>query len=130
MIDRWSRMFCNRLRQVEIPVYLIKKYVDDVNLAVGLLEKGWKWERQETGELSLVWTQERMYLDVREAISEEERSMERLREMASDLVEGIVFTVDLPSRHRSGKVPMLDIAVWMEKREGEGHVVRHTYYEK
>ena len=56
-------------------------------------------------------------MEVGEAISEEERSMERMRDMASSLVEGIVFTVDLPSRHKNGKVPMLDIAVWLEERD-------------
>ena len=34
------------LRQAEISIHLLKKYVDDVNLAVGLLEKGWGWARQ------------------------------------------------------------------------------------
>ena len=34
------------LRQAEITIHLLKKYVDDVNLAVGLLEKGWGWARQ------------------------------------------------------------------------------------
>ena len=43
--------------------------------------------------------------------------MERIREMAGGLVEEIVFTVDLPSRHQTQKVPMLDIAVWLEDRE-------------
>ena len=71
-----------------------------------------------------------MDLDIRNAIPDEERFMERMRDMASQLVQGIVFTVDLPSRHTSGRVPMLDISVWLEDREGQGPTVRHTYYEK
>ena len=34
------------LRQAEIPIHLLKKYVDDANLAVGLPEKGWEKARQ------------------------------------------------------------------------------------
>ena len=34
------------LRQAEIPIHLLKKYVDDINLAVGLPEKGSGWARQ------------------------------------------------------------------------------------
>ena len=50
-------------------------------------------------------------------------------EMASLLLPGIRFTTDLPSRYQSGKVPMLDLQVWIE-RSGPGTIIRHTYYEK
>ena len=39
VMDRWARMFKQELKKAEIPVYLMRKYVDDVNLAVGLLER-------------------------------------------------------------------------------------------
>ena len=32
VMDRWSRMFLERLGQAEIEVHLLKKYVNDVNL--------------------------------------------------------------------------------------------------
>ena len=40
VMNRWARSFILMLRQAEITIHLLKKYVDDVNLAVGLLEKG------------------------------------------------------------------------------------------
>ena len=46
VMNRWARSFILMLRQAEITIHLLKKYVDDVNLAVGLLEKGWGWARQ------------------------------------------------------------------------------------
>ena len=46
--------------------------------------------------------------------SPEERTMQRVQEMANFLVEGIGFTVDLPGRHESRKVPMLDLALWID----------------
>ena len=55
-----------------------------------------------SGKLELEWTQERLDDDVREDQPEEERSMERVREMASNLVNGIVFTVDLSPNTRPG----------------------------
>ena len=122
--------FTQTLQQGEINVYLLKKYIDDVNLAIGLLEKGWKWVRQTLGRVELEWTQERLDQDVCEDQPEEERSVERIREMASQLVDSRVFTVDLPSRHSNKKVPMLDISVWLEEIEGRGPTIRHSYYEK
>ena len=46
VIDRRARSFILMLRQAEIPIHLLKKYVDDINLAVGLPEKGSGWARQ------------------------------------------------------------------------------------
>ena len=40
VMDRWSKMFLERLKQAEIEVYLLKKYVDDVNLCLAILEEG------------------------------------------------------------------------------------------
>ena len=41
-----------------IEVYLFKKYVDDVNLALSLTRPGVAWERDLDGKMHLVWTQE------------------------------------------------------------------------
>ena len=46
VIDRRARSFILMLIQAEIPIHLLKKYVDDINLAVGLPEKGSGWARQ------------------------------------------------------------------------------------
>ena len=57
-------MFLERLGQAEIDVHLFKKYVDDVNLCLSILEEGWFWERREKNRLpELVWTQEGVEAD-------------------------------------------------------------------
>ena len=50
--------------------------------------------------------------------------------MANILVEGIRFTVDLPERHETRKVPMLDLTVWIDTVEGGRKKVRHTFHQK
>lgn len=51
--------------------------------------------------------------------------------MASSLIPGKVFTMDLLGKHEEGKVPMLDIKVWKEANNtGVGTVVRHGFYDK
>ena len=130
VMDSWGRKFLRTLARAEIEVFLMKKYVDNLNLVTGILEKGWRWVKQETGKLEVEWTQERFEEDLEKDEPDEVRSMERMREMASSLVEGIIFTVDLPINHESKKVPMLDIAVWLDQDHGGNPRVRHTYYEK
>ena len=46
------------------------------------------------------------------------------------LIEGIKFTIDLPEKNKSEKVPMLDLAVWMETGDDGVRKIRHNYYEK
>ena len=59
--------------------------------------------------------------------------MELVREVADSLMPGLKFTTDLPENYPNGKVPMLDLAVWIEKGTGEpgnGDKIRHTFYAK
>ena len=77
-----------------------------------------------------MWTEDRMTKDLQENLSPEERTMARVQEMANRVVKDIIFTVDLPERHLSKQVPMLDVAVWVETDQGGNPTVRHTYYEK
>ena len=37
---------------------------------------------------------------------------------------------DIPSAHRSGCLPILDLEVWVEKKEGEKQEILFSYYSK
>ena len=87
------------------------KYVDDFNLVLAYLEEGWYWERAGDGKLQLVWTKEMEDQDKKENLSPEDQTMRKVQEMASSLIDGIRFTIDLPEKHEAKKVPMLDLAV-------------------
>ena len=50
--------------------------------------------------------------------------------MASDIFSGITFTCDCPSSNVNGKMPVLDLQLWLEKDESGVGVVRFEYYEK
>ena len=57
--------------------------------------------------------------------------MDLVQQAANRLITGIKFTTDLPSRYKTGKVPMLDLQVWTEPAyNGQGTKIRHTFYEK
>ena len=72
------------------------------------------WEKDPEGQFRIVWTQDRETKDIKEGKDVDttrERTMRLLGEMASSLIPGIRFTVDLPSRYPGKKVPMLDLQV-------------------
>ena len=45
VMDRWARIFLGHLSAGEVEVYMLKKYVDDINLVMAILERGWHWEK-------------------------------------------------------------------------------------
>ena len=64
------------------------------------------------GNLSLVWSKEKMDLDNEEGKTDTLRTMELIREVGNTLVPGLKLTIDLPEFHPNGKCPMLNIQVW------------------
>ena len=44
--------------------------------------------------------------------------------MASDIFKGISFTADCPSSNTNGKMPVLDLQLWLEKGEDGINIVR------
>ena len=114
VMDQWAKMFVSTLAINNITVYLFRKYVDDVNLALSLARPGLGWERDPGGTYRLVWSEEREARDLTEGTTpdkDRERTIGLMGEMASLLIPGITFTTDLPSRYHKKKVPMLDLQV-------------------
>ena len=62
--------------------------------------------------------------------------MKIIKNAAESMICWMEFTIDLPSMHDSGKVPMLDIEVWIEEVKGEKEedkmttVLAWNFYEK
>ena len=52
-MDKWMEMFKEKMLQNNTKIYLGKKYVDDVNLILGALKAGTKWNGD-----SLEWRKE------------------------------------------------------------------------
>ena len=61
--------------------------------------------------------------------SRECRTVRILREVADSLEENIQFTTDSPENHPGGRMPVLDLKVWIGI-VGEKPVMFHTFYKK
>ena len=59
-------------------------------------------------------------------VPEDERTMEELRKIANTIFKCVQFTTECPSGQESGKVPVLDLQLYL----GEDRLVKHEYYEK
>ena len=68
-----------------------------------------------------------MVQDVR---NDEERTFETIRQVGNSVNPMIQLTVDYPSKHENGRVPILDLEVWIVRTEEGYQEIRYSFYEK
>ena len=81
-------------------VYLMAKYVDDINVVTSLIPKGYRWKKQDR-KWKLKWSEEQETEDKEK--SPELATMDKVRWIGDRLVPGLKLTQDLPENHPSGK---------------------------
>ena len=55
---------------------------------------------------------------------DDERTFETIRQIGDSVNPMIQLTVDYPSKHTSGRVPILDLEVWIVRTEGGFQEIR------
>ena len=119
----WDRTLKSRLAESGILVRLMKRYVDDVNLAAQEVPLG---ARYEDGRL--VIKQEEIEGDM--LIPGDRRTMEIVRDIGNSIHPSIQLEVDYPSNYEDGKMPLLDLKVWVQEGgDGSSRIV-HEFYTK
>ena len=126
----WDKEFAARLDEMSVAVRMNKRYVDDINLAVQATPPGMRYKNGQT------------YVDessITEAgrVSSDERTMALIKQVGNDIHPSIQLEVDYPSKHQDGKLPVLDLKVWVESREkkterqvGKVSVIMYEFHSK
>ena len=125
-MDVWMDKMSAILEQNRVTIYLMAKYVDDVNIATRLIKDGFEW-RKEGESWKLVWSEQMEITD--QGRSKELATMEKIRWLGDKMIPGLKLTYDIPELHPSKRCPMLDFQVWSEEIGGAA-VIRHTFFEK
>ena len=98
----WDKQFLKKLEQFGIEVFVYERFKDDITIVVESLEEGTKYENS-----SLINDSEKRIND--EDKSDEEITMNILRDIADSMDNMLQFTIDFPNNNKSGKIPILDI---------------------
>ena len=106
----WDKQFMKKMFAVGVTPALYERFKDDITLMLESLEKGLKYV-----DGKLVMDEDKKLKD--EEKSNEEVTMEIIKEIAEDVDEMIKFTVDYPSNHKSGKIPVLDVQANINKQK-------------
>ena len=92
------------------------------NLVTTQTEVGARYNGQQ-----LITTEQTKIED--EGIPHDERTMKLLQTVANSIHPSIRMTIDYPSKYIDGKVPMLDVKMWLDEINGR-HVIVYEHYEK
>ena len=123
----WMRKFNQLLSMNKIRTFLNIVYVDDQNWAGRMIEKGKRWDNSKKEiRWDIDWERE----DMEENEENDKRTMRVLRDMGNSIERDIRMKEDFPSKNESGKLPMLDTQMWIERTENGDRQIRHELYEK
>ena len=102
--------------------YMYKRYVDDINLAAKETPLG---ARYISGNLIV----DENAIETDRFIPADRRTMAVIKSIGNDIHPSIQLEVDCPSNYDDGKLPILDLKVWVESINGRNRIL-HEFYSK
>ena len=119
----WDERLLEGIRKAKIEVFLYKRYVDDINTCVEVVKPGMRWN----GE-TLVY--DHALVDEDEQIEDDKRTFDIIIQIGDAIHSSIKLEVDVPSNHDDGKIPSLDLKVWVKEKQNEdGSRMRSIFHE-
>ena len=126
VMDYWAKKFREMAKQNKMTLYMFKKYVDDVNLVMETLGRGYRWNGK-----AMEWKQEWEEEDKSSGEEYDTMTMREVRKMSDSILPFINFKEEVASDCKEGKVAMLDFKVWKEERGEENKTeIMFEFYEK
>ena len=119
LLKRFDRKFMKALKKCKVEVDLYGRFVDDIMTALASLDPGVGFE-----EGKMTFSQDRVEED--SEMSGDARTFRELVKVANSIYKCVQFTSEVPSSQQEGKVPVLDLQLYV----GEGGTLLHEFYEK
>ena len=129
----WDRQFKTKMDENGLRLRMYKRYVDDVNVVINAPRAGLKFVESEGKVI-----QDESVAEQEQDIKADKRCMALVQKIGNSIHPSIELEVDYPSRHEDGKLPILDLKVWVEMKRGQDEreeedgvsVVLHEFYSK
>ena len=98
----WDKQLIERMNNAKLELKMYKRYVDDANVIVN---------------------------DLRTDTTDEE-VIKKVSEIANTIDKNIKSTYDYGSKYEDGRLPMLDLKLWIGQNEEGNYKILHTHYMK
>ena len=122
----WDKKYLEKLKSLGIRVIMYKRYVDDVVIVTEKVKEGYRFDGKSMVKAEDV--PEGWNVSYPEH-SDNKHTLDVLADIANTLDNDIVMEPDVGENHDNDKLPVLDLAMWMEE-EGKGPQIRFTFYRK
>ena len=119
---RWDKLYKDKVEKAGIDIRLYERYVDDSNQVVTVPAPGSVYDA----------VSEKVVIDANQVeadndISDDVRTAKVMTDIANTVIPGIIMEFDVPSNNTDGKMPILDMKVWLEPSEGN---ILFQHYQK
>ena len=105
----WDARWMEKMRENQIARDLEDRYMDDIRVILMALKDGWRWF-----EDGFYWCQEWEQEDRTAGVSQEDRTSKAILDSMNSILDFLIFTKESPGDFPDGKLPTLDIKVWLE----------------
>ena len=115
---RWDRLYLQMAKKAGLEIKMYERYIDDSNQTVVVPPPGAKYDK----------TRKKVVIDpvlINQDETADERTARIVKDIANDVMPGISMEEDCPSKNVDGKMPILDMKVWMDA--DEGHIMFQHY---
>ena len=127
----WDRKFVKKVEDNGLKLRVYNRYVDDRNVIMNAPSSGLSFVEGKV-------IQDEYVAELVQDVEADRRCMLLVQSIGNSIHSSIELKVDYPPRHGDGKLPMLDLKVWVEKKnrvvdsalEREVNVVLHEFYYK
>ena len=93
-----------RMKEHDMNMHIYKRYIDDINVAV-------EDKKDDTDETKKKEGYQEAESEQREKIEADEKIMKKIKDIGNGIHPSIQLEVDYPSKHKDGKMPMLDVKI-------------------
>ena len=127
MMAWWTGVFTRLAKSATMdimPEFLIDSglYVDDFNLVYFVLPAGTRWDKEEK---RMIIHEDKIEEDNQKPA--DIRTMVEMTKMANSIISIIQWTNDCPNANEDGKMPILNLKVWVSGKVGEQKIHFEPY---
>ena len=101
------------IKNMGIKVDMFARYIDDMVIVTRAIGQGWHWCKEGK---KLKWSSDQYKKDRED--SADERTATVLSNITNSINTNIQTTTDLPGRNPNGRMPILDLEMWIRDVEG------------
>ena len=118
-MSQWDFKYLQLLKTLKIIVDLYRRYVDDTVQVVPPINPGWDYCLKSK---IMIYDHEKAIADTDQPAV---RMAKVLQKIANSLETDIQMTYDVPENHLDGKMPVLDLKIWVNNNK-----IFYTFYKK